>query len=81
MIRLILIAAIVCCIAYLSPTREQADVAAQVSSALGDVGSLASLASSAVGRRVIEEAVRRPRPPLAEIRADRLANAPERPYR
>lgn len=81
MIRLILIACIVCCIAYMSPTRERTDVAAQVDAALGDVATLAAVASSALGQRVIEEVVRRPRALPAEIRADRLANAPERPYR
>lgn len=81
MIRLILIACIVGCLAYLSPTRERTDVTAQIGAALGDVESLAALASSALGQRVIEEAVRRPRSPVVEARADRLANPPERPYK
>ena len=77
MMRLILFVFVVCCIAYLSPTRKRTDVTAQVDAALGGVESLAAVASSALGQRVMEEVVRRPRAPAA----DRLANAPERPYR
>ncbi len=86
MIRLVLIAGIVGCIAYLSPTREHADVVTQVSSAWGGVENLAILASSTIGssglgQRVIEEAIRRPRAASAEGHGDRLANPPERSYR
>lgn len=91
MIRLILIACIVCCIAYVSPTRERTDVTAQVGAAISSVETLAAVASSSLvsssvvasglGQRVIEEAIRRPHVPVADTHADRLANAAERPYR
>lgn len=79
MMRLILIACIVCCIAYLSPTREHTDVATQIAATLSGVETLAALASSplvssGVGGRVIAEAIRRPHAPVAESRADTHAD-------
>lgn len=96
MIRLILFAGIVCCIAYLSPTRERDDVASQVGEALSGVETLAAVASSSLvssrlassrlvssgfGQRVIAEAISRPPAPVAEPRVDHLANPPTRPYK
>ena len=80
MMRLILFAGIVCCIAYLSPTRERSDVAAELATTLNGVETLAEVAASPLGRHAIEEAIRRPHAPAA-AHADRLANAPKRPYK
>ncbi len=81
MIRLLLIVCIVCSIAYLSPTRERTDAAAQVGAAMAGVETFAAVASSSFGQHAIEEAVRRPHAPAADTQADRLANAPERHYK